>query len=209
MKDSAHDKEHVYRVLYTALEIAQGEQGADSDILVAACLLHDIGRAEQYENPSLCHAEVGAKKAYKFLVDGGFDTDFAQRVAECISCHRFRGDNPPESIEAKILFDADKIDVTGTLGIARTLYYQGIIGEPLYYVDENGGVIKGATDNRESFFKEYKYKLERVYDRLCTETGRRIANGRRASAVSFYNSMLSEVEDTYKNGVALLKNVID
>ena len=47
MDDSAHDKEHVYRVLYNALEIAKAEPEVDYDILIAACLLHDIGRKDQ------------------------------------------------------------------------------------------------------------------------------------------------------------------
>ncbi len=53
MKDSAHDKDHIYRVLYTAMNIAQTEQNVDYDVLICACLLHDIRRNEQYENPSL------------------------------------------------------------------------------------------------------------------------------------------------------------
>ena len=60
MQDSAHDREHVYRVLYSALEIASEEADADYDVLVAACLMHEIGRAEQLSDPSLCHAQVGA-----------------------------------------------------------------------------------------------------------------------------------------------------
>ena len=53
MEDSAHDKEHIYRVLYNALEIARAGECVDYDVLMAACLLHDIGRKEQFENPSL------------------------------------------------------------------------------------------------------------------------------------------------------------
>ena len=70
MDDSAHDAEHVYRVLYNALEIAKSEASVDMDILIAACLLHDIGRPDQVANPSLCHAEVGSEK----LTEAGFST---------------------------------------------------------------------------------------------------------------------------------------
>ena len=72
MQDSAHDKEHIYRVLYVALDIAEQERHVDYDLLIAACLLHDIGRQEQFENPSLCHAVAGAEKARKFLLEKGF-----------------------------------------------------------------------------------------------------------------------------------------
>ncbi len=147
MKDSAHDKEHIYRVLYNALEIARavteagsgqeeqaqgqktgggeqaqgrknGEEGqtpdtsVNYDILIAACLLHDIGRGEQYKNPSVCHAAVGGEMAYRFLTEKGFDKAFAEQVKQCICTHRYRKGNPPQSIEAKILFDADKLDAS-------------------------------------------------------------------------------------------------
>ena len=209
MDNNAHDKEHIYRVLYTALEIAQSEQGVDEDILIAACLLHDIGRKEQFENPKLCHAEIGAKKAYAFLISNGFEEGFAKRVAACINSHRFRGDNPPESIEAKILFDADKIDVCGTLGIARTLYYNAFLGEPLYNLDENGNVLSGENDKGVSFFQEYKFKLEKIYSKLQTEKGKEIAESRRQSAVDFYESMLREVTETYNTGKAFLNTAIE
>ena len=54
-------------------------------------------------------AEYGSKKAYDWLTEKGFDSDFASKVADCIKCHRFRGSNVPKTIEAKILYDADKI----------------------------------------------------------------------------------------------------
>ncbi len=199
MDNNAHDKEHIYRVLYTALEIAQSETNVDFDILIAACLLHDIGRKEQFENPKLCHAEVGAIKAYDFMIENGFEENFAAAVSECISAHRFRGDNPPKTIEAKILFDSDKIDVAGTMGIARTLYYNAFLGEPLYNLDENRNVLNGEDDKGVSFFQEYKFKLEKIYSKLKTEKGREIAESRRKSAQDFYESMLSEVSKTYES----------
>lgn len=208
MQDSAHDKEHVYRVLYTALDIASTEPEADKDIVIAAALLHDIGRKEQFENPSFCHAQVGAEKAHRFLTDNGFDAAFADAVKHCIVTHRFRSDNPPLSIEAKILFDADKIDATGTLGIARTLVYNGKEGEPLYNLKADGTVSDGTNDSVPSFFQEYKYKLEKLYSRFYTQRGNAIAEGRRQTAVSFYNNMLREVQSSYENGKAQLLNSI-
>ena len=70
--DSAHDKEHIYRVLYNALEIAKTESNIDYDVLICACLLHDIARKEQFEDSSVCHAMAGGIKAYNFLVNNGF-----------------------------------------------------------------------------------------------------------------------------------------
>ena len=100
MTDNAHDCEHIYRVLYVALDIARTEPDADRDVLICACLLHDIGRMEQFENPALDHAQVGADKALRFLREHGFDEEFARRVSDCIRAHRYRAANPPRSIEA-------------------------------------------------------------------------------------------------------------
>lgn len=153
MEDSAHDREHIYRVLYTALEIARTEQDVNYDVLVCACLLHDIGRKEQFENPSVCHAMAGADKAYAFLVENHFTKEFAERVSRCIRVHRFRKDCRPERIEEMILFDADKIDVSGTIGIARTLLYKGQLSQPLYSLTPDGQISDGTDDSRESFFR--------------------------------------------------------
>jgi len=121
-------------------------------------------------------------------------------IKKCILTHRFRSDNHPNSIEAKILFDADKLDVTGAIGIARTLVYKGIVSESLYSVDSEGNVMDGSNDNETSFFQEYKYKLENIYDKFHTNRGCEIAQERKQSAVSFYNSMLMEIKECYDNG---------
>ena len=99
MNDSAHDKEHIYRVLYTALDIAAYEQEVDYEILITACLLHDIGRGEQFENPALCHAAVGGDKAFAFLMDCGWTQERARLVKEAIAAHRYRSKNPPVSVD--------------------------------------------------------------------------------------------------------------
>lgn len=197
MEDSAHDKDHIYRVLYTALEIAEGEKDVDYDVLIAACLLHDIGRVEQFKDPSLDHAEVGAEKALKFLKEHGFSEEFSKKVASCIRAHRFRTSNPPQTIEEKILFDSDKVDVTGAMGIARTLFYAGEVGEGLYSLKENGEVSDGTGDKVPSFFGEYKFKLEGLYSHFYTSRGRQLAKERQKAAVEFYESMLRETKQAY------------
>ena len=193
MGDSAHDKEHIYRVLYNALAIAKGEPDVDYDILIAACLLHDIGRKEQLADPSVCHAAVGAEKACVYLTQQGFPEDFAQQVRHCILTHRFRKALPPQTIEAKILFDADKLDVTGALGIARTLVYKGATTAPLYTRRPDGSICDGTVNQETSFFREYKFKLENLYDRFYTQSGARMAQDRKAIAAAFYEALYQEV----------------
>ena len=199
MDDSAHDCEHVYRVLYNALEIAKTEE-VDYDILISACLLHDIGRPDQVKDPTLCHAQVGSEKAYSFLLQLGMPETFAQAVRHCILTHRFRKNLPPQTIEAKILFDADKLDVTGAIGIARTLMYRGTLTEPLYRMASDGTISDGSEDLGHSFFREYKFKLEKLYDRFYTRRGEELAQHRRAIAQDFYTSLYREVSTGYASG---------
>ena len=207
-KDSAHDKEHIYRVLYFALSIAKFEKTVDIDVLISACLLHDIGRVEQFENPNLCHANIGSIKAYNYLINHNWSLEKAEHIRDCIFTHRYRNENLPASIEAKILFDSDKLDATGTLGIARTLLYKGQVSQPLYSLDQDGNVLDGTNDENPSFFQEYKYKLENIYDKFFTKRGNEIARERQISATSFYNSMLTEVKYCYENGLEELFEVL-
>lgn len=197
MKDSAHDREHVYRVLNNAAEIARSEPSVDWDVLIAAALLHDISRPEQLADPRVDHASHGADKAHAFLMENGFAQDFCEHVRRCIRTHRFRKTEPPASIEAKILFDADKLDVSGAIGIARTLEYNGETGRPIYTRDNQGDISDGTGDTADSFFREYKFKLEGIYGHFLTKRGAELAAKRQKAARDFYEALLAEVRDDH------------
>lgn len=208
MQDAAHDKEHVYRVLYNAVRIAKAEPAVNWDVLIAAALLHDISRPEQLTDPRIDHAAHGADRAYAFLLENGFPPDFCEHVRQCIRTHRFRKTDQPASIEAKILFDADKLDVTGAIGVARTLEYNGETGRPIYTRDGNGEISDGAADTKDSFFREYKFKLEHICDHFLTEKGRELARARHTAAIAYYEALLAEVRDNVGRDAlnALLSN---
>ena len=208
MEDSAHDAEHIYRVLYNALQIARDEENVNYDILIAACLLHDIGRKEQFADPALCHALVGAEKAHRFLTEQGYGPDFAEAVAHCIRTHRFRKAMQPQTVEAKILFDADKLDVVGAIGIARTLMYKADMAEPLYHVLPDGRISDGTEDLGPSFFREYKFKLEKLYDKFYTAKGAALARQRQRIAADFYESLYEEVNTGYTAGRQTLRTLL-
>jgi len=198
--DSAHDTEHIYRVLNYALDIVKYESDEiNIELLTIACLLHDIGRPEQFSNSNIDHASCGADKAYKWLLNNGYKDDFAYAVKNCIKTHRFRSGGVPQTLEAKILFDADKLDACGAVGIARTLLHKSNTLEILYSLNENGEISDGSNDTQQSFLQEYKYKLEKVYDRFYTERGIELAAKRKSRAETFYHNILSEVRECYSN----------
>lgn len=209
MDDQAHDQNHVYRVLYHALDIASYEENVNIDVLIAACLLHDIGRAEEFADPSLCHAQVGSEKAYTFLLESGWDECIAAHVRDCILTHRYRSEKVPASLEAKILFDADKLDVVGSIGIVRTLVYGTQLKHPLYEINDSGVVGDGSHDQLPTFFKEYKRKLEKLYDSFYTIRAEELAKECQSAAVVFYESLLKELQANTKRGTELLKQFID
>ena len=195
MSDSAHDTEHIYRVLNLCLELAKYENGVDFDILIISALLHDIGREIQFKNPSLCHAKVGSEMAYSFLIENNYQKDFAEKVRHCILTHRYRSENLPQTIEAKILFDADKLDATGLIGISRTLMYKGKVNEPLYVRTSDNEISVGILEGEISFFQEYKKKLEKLYDKFFTKRAEELALVRQKNAIFFYEKLLKELSE--------------
>lgn len=208
MKDSAHDCQHIYRVLFYVLDLSK-DYVVDKDILIAAALLHDIGREAQYKDLSIDHATYGAEMAYEFLISIGWKEDKADSVRRCISTHRYRNDNPPDSIEAKILFDSDKLDITGAVGIARTISYQGIVSEPMYSVDNDGQVLLGDKNEPSSFFKEYNFKLNKIYDVFFTDKAKKIAKDRKKITNEFYHTLYKEVDTLHKKGLNILEEELE
>lgn len=207
MNDTAHDCHHIYRVLFYALEISI-DYNVDKEVLITSALLHDIGREAQYKDSSIDHAVEGAEMAFRFLASIGWQEDKANFVKECISTHRYRNDKLPSSIEAKILFDADKLDVTGAVGIARTIAYKALVSQPLYSVSDDGQVLPGNNHEELSFFMEYNYKLKNVYDKFYTKKAKVIAESRKNTSIDFYNKIYNEVYVTHKNGLEVLNEIL-
>jgi len=210
MKDTAHDPEHIFRVLYFSLNIASKiKNKINFDILIASCLLHDIGREEQYKNKKICHAEIGGIMAKEFLLKNGWSEKDSDHVKNCISTHRFRGNNIPKTLEAKILFDSDKLDAVGCLGIARTLMYEGIIGEKLYDI-KNGKICCGKNKNdKETFLKEYNFKLKNLYDNFYTKAAKNMAKTQKKHAKSFYNNLTGQIAKIYKSKEIINEYIVE
>ena len=124
----SHGFDHVERVLALALRLG-AESGADERVLALAALLHDVGRAREDDDAgATCHAAVGATMAREVLLRHGADARCVRRVADCVRRHRYRGTARPVSLEAKLLFDADKLDSLGAVGIGRAFLFAGEVG---------------------------------------------------------------------------------
>ncbi len=189
----SHDWDHTWRVLNLCLHIGEKE-GADLEILKLAALLHDIGREEQdINNGKVCHAQRGGEIARELLEKHGYSPEIMERVAHCIETHRFRGDKKPRSKEARVLYDADKLDAIGAIGIGRAFVFAGEVGARVH----NKGVDLGKTrsySREDTAYREFMVKLRQVKDRMLTEEGKRIARDRHRYMVDFFDRLNREVE---------------
>jgi uncharacterized protein len=185
-RDPVHDFDHVLRVLALARRIGQAE-GADMAIVETAVLLHDIQRADEHD-----HAVSAADEARAILsqLDPPPPAGFIDAVAHAIAAHRFRNTITPETLEAKVVFDADKLDAIGAIGVARAYAYSGMIRRKLW-----GDVPLGYTGDSPDHTArhEFVYKLARIQDRMQTETGRALARERHAYMAAFFARLEREI----------------
>ncbi len=144
---SAHSMDHILRVHELCMALAKSEPDADLEVLEAAVLLHDIARVREDEDYSgnIDHAVLGSVLAEKVLKDIGFPAEKIEKVRQCIITHRFRTGNEPKTIEAKILFDADKLDILGAIGIARLFMVAGEYSEKTSRLRITSGKILWAA----------------------------------------------------------------
>ncbi|MCJ7694208.1 MAG: HD domain-containing protein [Anaerolineaceae bacterium] len=194
--DPVHNFDHVLRVYRIAGRLAKTE-GADLEIIKAAALLHDsrgsspgIHGTQRQE-----HHIASAEFAGVVLREEDWNNDRIQAVQHCIRAHRFRSNGEkPLSLEARIIFDADKLDVLGAIGAARTIAYAALDGQPSYAEPSETFLNTGKTEPGEahSSYHEYLFKLRKVKGMLFTESGKKIAEARHAFLVNFYEELQAE-----------------
>jgi uncharacterized protein len=205
-----HDINHVMRVFNLCLRLASYEPGVDLDVLKTAALLHDIARTREDEEGhshvlNVDHALLGAEMSDKILRELGYPVEEIGRIKHCIVAHRFRGGNPPKTIEAKILSDADKLDVLGATGIARSFTIGGECGQKIYsdvpidgYIKENlgGGKPDGRImdPSKHTSNLEFETKFRYIPDRLYIQKAREIAKERLEYMKQFFERLKREID---------------
>jgi len=189
----SHDWSHVERVYNLALRIGKKEK-ADLEVIKLAAILHDIGRKiEDETNGKIDHAEIGAKMAKEILEKYNVEKEKIEKVVYCIQTHRFRKNKIPETKEAKVLFDADKLDSIGAIGIGRAFLFAGEIGAKFYDKDVDVKKIKEYSRD-DTVYREYMVKLRKIKNKMFTKEGKRIAEERHRFMVEFFKRLDKEVE---------------
>lgn len=194
--DPVHGFDHVERVYRMAERLAQLE-GADLEIVRAAALLHDVQGSAPGGEERADHHHHSAALAAEILAAEGWPAERIEAVKTCILAHRYRGDGQPApSLEARIIFDADKLDVLGAIGAARTIGYAVMAGQPHYARPSQLFLNEGKEEPGEphSAYHEYLFKLVKVKGRLHTASAMRIAESRHASLVAFFEALEREME---------------
>ena len=194
--DPVHDFEHVLRVYRLSERIALAE-GADLEIVHAAALLHDsVGSAPGGDGQARReHHLASAEFAAEVLAAEGWPKERIAAVQHCIRGHRFRhAGERPETLEAQCLFDADKLDVLGAIGVARTIAYAVLAGQPAFAEPSDQFLQTGVKEPGEahSSYHEYLFKLSKVKNQLFTATGKGIAEARDRFLRDFYEELQAE-----------------
>lgn len=195
-KDPVHGFDHIERVYRMADRLARAE-GADLSIVHAAALLHDSQGSDPNSGERLSHHLASALFAETVLKEEGWNQTDIEAVQHCIRAHRFRGDNEgPQTIEAKVLFDADKLDVLGAIGVARTIGYAVQAGQPIYSQPSPQFKETGQKEKNEphSSYHEFLFKLRKVKERLFTDTAKKIAEQRHAFLSAYYDQLIGEIQ---------------
>jgi uncharacterized protein len=206
LSGSAHNMDHILRVYNSCLSIAEDKSDINLNVLKTATLLHDIARVkEDLDNTgNIDHAVLGADMAGRILKDLHYSEEEIDHIKHCISTHRFRSGNEPKTKEAQILFDADKLDVIGSVGIARTFIIAGEYGEKLYsdtpleeYIKDN--LVDGKTDGRIKEMSkhapnlEFETKFKHIPSKLYTQKARKMAEQRMEYMDQFFERMKKEI----------------
>ena len=188
---AGHDITHTLRVRELCLYIA-GIEGGDCEILEASALLHDIGRVEEFKNPNTDHAVISARMAPDILRSAGFPAQKIGSVVYSIANHRYSSGVIPVNLEAKILQDADRLDISGALGIAMTFAYSGAHGHALYHINDPLCKMR-EPDDHEYALDHILSKLIHLPGSMHTDTARRMAQERNSYLTGFIDRFIYEI----------------
>jgi uncharacterized protein len=206
--DPVHGFDHVLRV-YRLAEYLALQESADLEIVHAAVLLHDVDisllndtnlQPTEPCDPSgltirASHHHSSSEFARKVLQAEGWPETRISAVQHCIRAHRFRdATEPPKTLEAQILFDADKLDAIGAVGVARAIAYAVTHGQPVFAEPSERFLNTGQTEPGEphSAYHEYVFKLRYLHDRLYTPAARVMAEERHRRLNEFFNRLAIE-----------------
>jgi uncharacterized protein len=176
-ESTGHDWYHLNRVRKQALRIAREEQVSRTYIIELASLLHDV------PDEKFVEAEEGKKKLDYILSKLSLNESDRTLLKSIVYSISYKGGHEAElnTIEAKIVRDADRLDAIGAIGIARTFAYGGKKGRSIYNPEfhvRSEMTLEEYRNGDSSSIHHFHEKLLKLKDLMCTETGRALAEER-------------------------------
>jgi uncharacterized protein len=199
-EDAAHDYDHLVRVIALADKI-QAREGGNLPTIWGAVALHDIGQERERRHGG-DHALIGAALAAELLKNSPFPQEYIPAVQQAIQEHRMTGGIIPQTLEGRILYDADKLDCLGAIGIGRLYCITGRYNQKVYSPIPDDIVepfdpqmirnLRRRPDYSPSI--EFQLLFGNLPDRMTTKTGRELAHERYIYMQEFFTRLRREVE---------------
>lgn len=194
----AHDFEHIIRVYKNAEMISKQEESVDLDIVLAAALLHDLVVYPKGSSKTINSADDSAEIAKKILLEyKNYPREKIEKVADAIRTHSYSKRLVPETLEGKILQDADRLDAIGAIGIARTFSVGGSENRSLYNPTDPFCESERQLDDTQWTLDHIKKKLMILKNSMHTKTAKKIAEERTEFMELFLNQLRKEIPPKY------------
>ncbi len=189
--DGSHDLAHIHRVFRNAMRI-HAQEGGNGTVLAASVLLHDCVAVEKNSPLRAQASRLAAEKACGLLRDLRWEETDIEAVAHAILTHSFSANIAPETLEAKMLQDADRLDAIGMVGAARCFYIAGRMGSALYD-PEDPLAENRPLDDRRFAIDHFENKLFKLADGFQTQAGRQLAKERHERLQQVLTLFLDEI----------------
>lgn len=189
--DGSHDRSHLLRVWHNARAIAAEEPECDLQVLTAAVILHDCVAVEKNAPERSQASRLAAARGREILTGLGMNPNRVERVVHAIEAHSFSAGIPPETVEARVVQDADRLDAIGAIGIARCFYVAGRMGSGLYD-PEDPAARHRPLDDRRFALDHFGAKLFKVAANFQTRAGQALAEARTRTMHQFVDALMME-----------------
>ncbi|EGR0697161.1 HD domain-containing protein [Vibrio parahaemolyticus] len=189
--DAAHDIEHVKRVVKTAKQLCD-EENADIAIVLPAAYLHDCFTYPKDHPNRKQSSAIAAKKAIAYLESIQYPQHYHDAIAYAIEAHSFSANIRPNTLEAQIVQDADRLDALGAIGVTRCIQVSTHFNAQLY--NDNDMFAKERELNDKQFTVDhFQTKLFKIVDTMNTESAKLEANKRKAFMQTYLKQLYDEV----------------
>ena len=187
--DSAHDLQHIFRVVKTAKSLADKEQ-ADINIVLPAAYLHDCFTYPKDHPERHLSAQIAADKACEFLRSIKYPSHYLDDIHHAIMAHSFSAGLTPKTKEAKVVQDADRLDALGAIGVTRCIQVSSTFGSDLYHPDDIFAQHRPLDDKRYTI-DHFEVKLFKIAETMNTLSAKKEAQKR----VEFMKSYLLQLQN--------------